>query len=390
MILGAGISGLYAAHLLLKKHPDQTLHILETKNRVGGRIHTYKDSFMEVEAGAGRFSQSHTLFINLLHELGLSHKIRPISNESKYTEKTSFSIKYIVGKIVVASHLDLYHDLTSMSFLDYAKYIVSEDEIQFLKDAFGYSTELTVMNAKNAIALMSQLNDSFFILEGGLTQVVNELEKRIRLYPNVTIHLNEPVVSITKRDSIYTITTNQGVYKTKMCICTLPKQILETMSISKPIRPLLQKIKCGPLCRIYCTFNEPWFKNLPKYTTANPLRMIIPYSNNTIMISYSDGEYALFWNDIHKKYGIPGVNKVIQEFIYESLHLKIPTPIKTNVFFWECGVGYWGIRVDSEKIASKLIQPFPHFYICGEHYSDTHQQWMEGALETTHHVCSLI
>jgi monoamine oxidase len=388
MILGAGLAGLYSAYTLLKKNPNRSLHILESSNRAGGRIHTYKDSFMQVEIGAGRFSDKHVLLMELLHELELTN-IQPISNDFEYTEKTPFHIKYIVGKIVVASKLDVYHDLTSMSFLDYAKLIVTQDEVEFLKDAFGYSTELTIMNAKNAIDLMSELNSSFFILEGGLSQIIDELVRRIRIYPNVVIHLDEPVVSITKRKNEYIITTTKQTYETLLCICTLPKQVLETMSISKPFRSSLQKIKCGPLCRIYCTFEKPWFKNV-KYTTSNPIRMIIPYSKNTIMLSYSDGKYAMFWNDIHKKHGIEGVNYALQELIYECLHIKIPVPLKTHIFYWKCGVGYWGIGANSEKLAAKLINPFPHFYICGEHYSATHQQWMEGALETSVQVCNLI
>jgi len=390
MILGAGIAGLYTAYTLLKKNPDRTLHIIESSNRVGGRVYTYKDEFMKVEAGSGRFNNQHEILINLIHELGLSNKIRSIKSESQYTEETPFSVKYIVGKIVVASKLDVYNDLTSMSFLEYATKIITQDEIDFLKDAFGYSSELTIMNAKDAIALMSQLNASFYMLEGGLSQIIDELVHRIHLYPNVLIHLNEPVVSITKRESVYTITTTRQKYSTNLCICTLPKQILEQMPISKTFRGSLHKIKCGSLCRIYCTFKTPWFKNFPKYTTSNPLRMIIPYTKNTIMISYSDGEYADFWHDLYQKHGTEGVNHALQEFIYESLDIKIPIPLKTNVFYWKCGVGYWGIHADSEKIASKLIQPFSNFYICGEHYSATNQQWMEGALETAHKVCSMI
>jgi hypothetical protein len=389
MILGAGIAGLYTAYTLLKKDPDRTLHIIESTNHPGGRIYTYKDSFMEVEAGAGRFTNEHTFLMELLHELELT-KFLPITNDVEYTEKTPFHLKYIIGKIITASKLDFYHDLTSMSFLDYAKLIVTQDEIDHVENSFGYSSELTIMNAKNAIALMSQLNASFFKLEGGLSQIIDALVKRINMYPNAVIHLNEPVISITKRKENYIITTTKNIYSTPLCICTLPKQVLETMAISKPFRSSLQKIKCGALCRIYCTFKEPWFKNFPRYTTANPLRMIIPYSKNTIMISYSDGKYAMFWNDIYKKHGIPGVNYALQELIHEALHINIPTPLKTNVFFWECGVGYWGIHANSEKLASKLMNPLPNFYICGENYSATHQQWMEGALETSHQVCKLI
>jgi UDP-N-acetyl-D-galactosamine dehydrogenase len=43
--------------------------------------------------------------------------------------------------------------------------------------------------------------------------------------------------------------------------------------------------------------------------------------------------------------------------------------------------------VDSEVLSKQLQNPFPNFYLCGEPYSAKHQQWMEGALETSKAVC---
>ena len=74
MILGGGISGLYSAYQLLKKDPHRHLTILDKRERWGGRVFTYKDKFMTVETGAGRFNNRHTLLIDLIHELNLSIK----------------------------------------------------------------------------------------------------------------------------------------------------------------------------------------------------------------------------------------------------------------------------------------------------------------------------
>ena len=79
MILGGGIAGLYTAYQLLKQNPDRKLVILE-REHWGGRIYTYSDSYMTVEAGGARFSNQHKLLLELLKEFNLSKKIISISS----------------------------------------------------------------------------------------------------------------------------------------------------------------------------------------------------------------------------------------------------------------------------------------------------------------------
>jgi hypothetical protein len=115
--------------------------------------------------------------------------------------------------------------------------------------------------------------------------------------------------------------------------------------------------------------------------------MVIPInsSKGTIMISYTDNKFAEYWNELFKKKGIEKLNEKIAENIKESTNIDIPKPMDTMVYYWSCGVGYWGIGADSEEISQKMIKPFQEdeIYICGEHYSEKNQQWMEGALETS-------
>lgn len=64
-IIGAGISGLTAAHSLLKKDPDLKLLIIEKGNVSGGQI----CSSPEGELGGRWFSEGHHELINLCKEL---------------------------------------------------------------------------------------------------------------------------------------------------------------------------------------------------------------------------------------------------------------------------------------------------------------------------------
>jgi hypothetical protein len=175
----------------------------------------------------------------------------------------------------------------------------------------------------------------------------------------------------------------------RICIAALPKQVLDTIPIFRPFRPLFNKIVCTPLCRIYSRFSnkDPWFKKLPKLTTNNQLRMILPYNTKegTIMLSYSDNIFAEYWKKIYDTKGVDAVNRELVRLTKQSIGVDIPTPLQTKVFFWECGVGNWGVGANSEYISQKMIQPFDNIqlFVCGEHFSEKNQQWIEGALETS-------
>jgi len=386
MILGCGLAGLYTAHQLLKRNPDRKLIMLEKEKILGGRVHTYKDKQMTVEAGAGRFSKNHTLLIELLEEFHLDKKIIPIPSSFEVAEPSPYNLKFILGKIIAFSKIDPLHNLVNLSFINYARLIVSKEEVQYIEDSFGYYTELVVMNARDAIELLLQLNGDFCILKDGLSQLIDRLEDRLHVCPNVEIR-HEEVVSIQHQNNHYQIRTNKNTYTTPYCICTLPSNVVKKLAFFRPLAPLLRYITTSPMCRIYSILDNKQFKKLPKMTTKTPLRMIIPSAH--IVMFYSDDKYAMYWQDIYEKQGIYGVNKALTYYVKELLNIDIK-PKHTKVFYCHDGVGYWTVGAHKEMIAQQLQNPFPDFYMCGEHYSTTFQQWMEGALETSKKVVDSI
>jgi monoamine oxidase len=463
IILGGGIAGLHTAYQILSVKPESRILLLEKTKRFGGRVHTFYDTFMTAEAGAGRVSEKHVLFMKLLRELKMFSLLQPTGSdgvffasgpmeelmdgscgpdfyfdkkggvpENSLTPKlrstlnqihldaSPYSLKKILLKVIAASYLDVIHDLRKISFLDYARKIVSEAEVKHIEDSFGYYSELVIMNAHDSIQLMKQLspNNHYSVLKGGFSRVIDALEKKILSYPNVRILLNHEVrnLKVVKARGLgqgigqgivsYQISCRSSggsdstvSFLGKTCVFALPKQVLERIPFFRPIKDsLLKPILCAPLCRIYSVFDTsnggPWFKGLPKLTTNNPLRMVIPISekDGLIMISYTDNKYALYWKKLLDRGGIREVNRWLVHWIRLSTGVSIPVPKDTHVFFWDCGVGYWGVGSDSADISKRVIQPFPEHdvFICGEHFSQHNQQWMEGALETSAEVVKRI
>lgn len=445
IIIGGGIAGVYSLYQIHKKNPNLKVLLIEKESYLGGRVLTYHDKFMTVEEGAGRISGSQPYIMSLIKELGLNSRLSEIESTAVFSPADgTTSIESSMGdapkqkqnsisnileplyenildigfgprtlpnvglilKLVISSKMYSKKSLQNQSLEKFANKILTKEQVEYIKRSFGYYSELVIMNAYDAIKLLNELgpNNTFYSLKGGLSQILEKMEDKVSKNPNIKIIKGKEVKNIIYNPKIENnfeirvenITTP---FHSKKCICALPKYALLKFHIFNPIKSMLNKVECGTLCRIYSKF-EPnsqgkvWFDGLPKMTTDNELRMIIPYNNKLgiIMISYSDNIFADFWKKIYDKKGIKEVNKVLQERIHESTGIKIPMPKHTQLFYWNCGVGYWGVGSDSQEISKKMIQPFPNMelYICGENYSENGQQWIEGALETSQKVISNI
>lgn len=462
VILGGGIAGLYTAYQIVKKQPNAKLLIIEKEKTLGGRIYTHYDPIMNVEGGAGRFHSGQEHILALIRELGLQSKVSKITSTAIYVDengkrmnsildaptntpsvnafieninkaalpslepalmtgldgflgKENLPNAGIIAKIAWASKTVSADSLRNQSLLDFAKTVVTEEEVEFLKASFGYYSELVIMNAYDALYLivvhLSPIHQ-YYVLKGGLSQIIAKLEAKLLKYMNVRILKNRKIERIRhimwKGEKSFEISCSNvsTIYLAHQCISALPKQAVEKINFFRPLSKILSQIKCAPLCRIYSKFpplpktpGKPahqWFKGLPKLTVNSNLRMVIPIdeANGIIMSSYSDNKFAKYWKRLQDNKGIEGVNRELMTLLKKSTGIKnIPEPITTEVFYWGCGVGYWGVGANSDNISQFIVQPFApdvKMFMCGEHFSARNQQWMEGALETSIAVCNRI
>lgn len=402
IIIGGGISGLYSAYTLLQKKPNTSLLLIEKNDHLGGRIHTVHENGLTFEGGAGRFNDEHVLIMELIKKLKLDHLQIPIKSDIQFIPSTKYDKEYvgkdpfeIMNPVLVKANKEKRSILRKYTFIEYASKHLPSDDIQFLKDAFGYYQQLMDMNAYDALKLFDKgmhTSNSFYVLKGGLSQIINQLHKFIS--SKCRIMQSTEVVSVNDSpDGSFQILTNKT--KTpilgKTCIVALPKPAIQKLRYFNDLKDQIACIGIKSLCRIYSQFAEKdiWFRSIQKTTTNNHNRYIIPIDQEKglIMISYTDSKYAQYWKKQTKK----EMKEKLRKNIEKTFGFTIANPIYTKMCYWDVGTAFWKPNCNSNILSKQIMVPFKNkpIYICGENFSLC-QGWMEGALETSQQVVDKI
>lgn len=443
IILGGGISGLYCAYNLLKKDKNLKVLVLEKNPKLGGRISTFyggkdgKEISKDIifEKGAGRFNDNHTLLNELLDDLGLSNKKFKITNVDNtiWMPKNKFQLlreKYPrMDNILEALQKQLKENKVSQEEIrkhnlqelvkkylvyndnnktnKYENNINDKDIIKYMEEMYPYFAEQYNMNAMDALQVFSKdfkQDIQYYILGGGLSQIITQLEKEVVKMGGI-IKTAELVNGVTKAKNSGMYIINDK-YQCLKIISSIPKSGIEKVGYLRELlgRKILNTIDCIPLYRIYAKYpnsvingeKKVWFSGMDKMVVNHPLKFILPYGekNGLIHISYTDGKYAKFlWKKMVdgsiNSYLDKEVNKVFKNRI-KGLE-KIPEPEWVKHYYWECGMGCWKKGVNSKEIINKVIKPrkLEEVYFCGENFSNQ-QAWMEGALFTANKVINLL
>lgn len=407
IIIGSGISGLYICYKLLKKNKSLKILIIDKNDYYGGRIKTFEKKInnhkYRWEEGAGRFNSNHKLFLKLIHELHLDNEIIKISSKTTFMPSTKYDNKFLdkspffyINEVIEKSKNISACELKKYTFKEYAKSILKNHIWKFIVDSYGYYGELIYMNAYDAINLFKDgMNPDlkFYSLKCGFSYLINKMIKFIKKN-STTIISNTTIENINYENGEFILNSNNKIFKSKICVCAIPKPNLLKLNIFKPIFYYLNSVKVESLCRIYSIFKKKdiWFKDIGKITTNNDSRYIIPIDSEhgLIMISYSDSIYADKWIKMYNK-NKDLFNYNIKNNIKKSLNIKINDPLYTKVSYWDVGVAMWKKNYDSKVISKKILMPINKLplFIAGENYSN-YQGWIEGSLESSEKVIKLI
>jgi protoporphyrinogen oxidase len=411
-ILGGGISSLYFLYNLLKRdNIPKNIILIEGTNRLGGRIHTIYEKDFSMEAGAGRFNDNHKLLNELLKELNLYDKKVEINNFKKFVDKERRILEDNGLDNITQELVNIFDNLSktnkkkvkNINLYNFCKEQLGKETADKLLERSPYYTNICNENAFDSILAFKkdyQENMKYYILNGGLSQIITSIEKEIlKLVKNKKINFeikyNSIINDITKNNNIYEISSygNKNI-KASRIVCSLLPSTIINFPIFKNQKNMLQKIKHYPIIRVYNLYpsdnrrkNPSWFSNLDKIITNDEIKYIIPVNSKkgVIMTSYTDGIYA---KNINNKYLDNTLEKTIEKSLKHLIKEDIPKSKQMFYYYWDKGCHYVELKSSSEDIYPKVnLIKNEEIFLIGEAYSNYHS-WIEGSLISSKYVLS--
>lgn len=384
-IVGGGISGLYAAHLLLKRYKDMHVTVYEAGSYWGGRVVTLNHDGESFDIGAARFNKRHKLLWELLKEFGLEKDIYKLSHDKVFLKDGKVvnvpTLKYI-NMAIERSKNETPRHLKSITFEMYMKGILPDSVVDDVMMSFGYGLEFQNMNAYEAIRLFKGdfVGDvDYYILKGGLSRLIYALIDSLRVR-RCGLYLNAPVVGcVSDGRGLLFRGSNVPLYFDHVFYCVTKSALMGIHGLVAGDGALLRSLGTlggGELYRVFAKFpldskGRPWFHGITKTTSNSMLRTIIPLNFKTglIMISYTDGEAARKWVNIDRDTRIREMLVQLRKLFKK---IEIPEPIWVNDYFWEEGIHYW----KPGEITYK--NDGDNYSVCGEVVGG--HGWIEGGL----------
>jgi monoamine oxidase len=424
IILGAGISGLCAAYELQKRGFE--VHVLEARNRVGGRVYTIRDPFEQgqfAEAGAMVVPESHHLTKHYLAEFGL--RLLPIPSNSPAVYLRAG--KRFIGssedawnpaslqKIHLTSTIDKItaslsqtpwppeelHSLDRLSFYAYLiQQGISRDTIGFLCmeyiDEWGDGIE-SYSALSGFYDLARGRSGSLYRIEGGSDRLPQAFASRVpKIRLNCTVNRiaqTEKNVEVTYQEN-GSIKTLQGDF----AICTIPFAVLKQVSIDLPAEKqnAIQELGYTSVSRVYAQFRKRfWMKqglSGNAYTDHEFFSIFHTTGNQAgelgILEAYVSGPLSRKLSALNEKERIGSALRLMENLqpgLYD--HVINTTSISWDNDRWAGGAYSWFRPGQMTSLLPILGKPVCRIHFAGDHTSAL-PGWMQGALESAERVVS--
>ena len=387
IIIGGGISGLYANYLLRNK---KTL-LLEKNKYIGGRGIEVKFHNKYIKLGAGILEPHNKHLLRLLKKLKIKYyKARGTIN---YMFKTNLNMNIAIKQIKNKYKILKKKNTKDIKYLTIKQFIIKYFGAKFFNE-YNKMTEYSdyhnfdITYFIKYYKLQDQTNTPYNFFYLSWNDVINKLKKL-----NPRIKTNYEVKSIkyikSEQNSYYLINNK---YKTKniitaVTVSTLDK-ILEKSNIK--VEKYSKYIGAVPFMRVYTYHKNGHKLNIEHYNIVdNILQKIIHIDDNILMISYNDSKYANKLYKLYKQDKNIFINK-IEKYAKSVLNQDVKID-DVQIAYWKEGIHYIKPTKDVElkTLIKKLQNPHPNFYVCGEMLSYK-QGWVEGSIESVDRIKSLI
>ena len=394
IVVGAGISGLYATRELLKRHPTCSIALAERYKGLGGRTYSYTHKNHTWEMGAGRIHMKHTHTMDLIKEYGLTWI--PIGDSIFYKETGGVSIPNPFESIshIYIEPLKELNNIQNHTIESLMNTTYGPEKTKEILSYFPYRAEVTTMRADIALKTFFEgemsSHKGYGVIKEGFSELVKRMREDIEAR-GCTVLQRHRLRTFTKSGKDIDCTFEFGypdsahgkiLLKATHVILALHKDAVDEL---EPFRgwPVLKHLETKPLLRIYGVFDKPWVKHIERTVTPGPLRYIIPISDTVLMLSYTDADDTtkfMKMNELKLK------NLIMSELRKLFPEHTIPDPTFFKTHPWTTGATYWlPGNYSPEALSKQAIHPlstFPNVWLCGESWS-MRQAWVEGALEHT-------
>jgi len=369
IIIGAGISGLYAA-----LQYDNVI-VLES-GEIGGRTNT--DSFYGTDvvtgAGIGRKHKDH-LLIALLNDMGIPIKEFPI--------KIAYSPK-IEPVDVVNVNQYLKRESTHETFEKYATRKLGKKLYKQFVLSSGYS-DYEKEDAYDTTHYygMEDNKDGWIGFSVPWRELIHNMAKKIRKKGKIITH--SPVKRIEKIEDGFRVFSNR-IYETKKIILATSVDTVRYL-----LQLPYQQIQGQPFIRIYAKFDKKssmLMKEIVKIHTivCPPLQKIIPMNaeKGVYMIAYADNESALYLKSYSKN--TASSRHKLETLIRSEFGIDV-TIIAIKSYFWDIGTHYYTPLKNKtrQQFIYDAQHPIDGIAVVGEMVA-LNQGWVEGALESVHNL----
>jgi hypothetical protein len=393
LIVGAGISGLFSAREILKKHPEWKVALAERYKDIGGRTFSYSYKKYTWEGGAGRISKEHKNLLALIKEYKLN--LIPIGSETRFKEDGAgsislntfddFSKTYLLPMTYLSKDILAKHTIESLSKLMYGL-----SATRRLFEFFPYRGEINTLRADLALKtfLTGEMSShsGYSVIKEGFSELISRMKKDI-VGRGCKLLTSHKLLNLRKDgEGVECFFEGKNIQAEKVILALHIDAVAKIPALYR--WNVLSYLKTQPLFRIYGVFNTAWFPPGGPIVTPGPLRYIIPVSDKVVMVSYTDAEDTKAFHHIYLRGGDKALQKVIMNELRKLFpELVIPEPVYFKSHYWSTGATYWlpGSYIP-EAISCKSIRPLPQtlpkVWLTGESTS-MRQAWVEGALEQT-------
>lgn len=275
LIIGAGATGLMAAHTLSKAGKKVT--VLEARNRCGGRIHTLHNElfFKDAELGAEFIHGDLPVTLNLLNEAGiayysaveemLNYRNGQFSKEGGFTDWDK----------VVEKLGDLKQDISIKDFLDSEFPAGEYDELRTSVIGFISGYDTADPERASSFALRDEWEGEDFEaqhrVKGGYGVMIKYLEDENR-QARAEIYLNSVVKEIGwSTGQVKAVTDDGATYEAERLLLALPLGVLQAdknekgaIAFTPPIPEYDNAIKqmgFGSIIKILLEFEAPFWED---------------------------------------------------------------------------------------------------------------------------------